>query len=118
MLDRGIMRRATGGTTQDPDSGSTVPEMGDVFFDKCKVSATGGLGVSEPEVGGRTAVEAVSVLKIPASRMDEVSVGDTWVITAAHALSTCRVGQTFKIRREVQRTNAKDRAFIVEEVTA
>ena len=116
MLDRGVMRRATGDTTQDPETGTTVPEFGDLFSDRCKVVASDGLGAREVEIGGRTAVESSSILKLPASRTTEVRSGDRWVITNASAHSTCRVGQEFKILREVQRTHAKDRAFVLEEV--
>jgi hypothetical protein len=117
MLDTGTMRRATGSTTQDPDSGSTVPEFADLFTSKAKIQ-TRNLQAREAEVGGRTATSVRVELHLPISA-PAVEVGDVWEVTRVHALSDRQLlGRKFRVIAPVGKSFATARRLEVEEVVA
>lgn len=117
MSDAGTMRRATGNTTQDPDTGSTVPEFADLFTSKAKIQ-TRNLVAQTREVGGRTAVTVRVELHLPISA-PAVTVGDVWEVTAVGALSdTQLLGRKFRVVAPVAKSLATARRLEVEEIVS
>ena len=117
MLDRGVMRRATGDTTQDPDTGSTVPVFADLFTSKAKIQ-TRNLQAREAEVGGRTSTTVRVELHLPVSA-PAVEVGDVWEVTRVSSLSDMQLlGRKFRVIAPVGKSFATARRLEVEEVVA
>ena len=117
MLDRGTMRRATGATTQDPDTGSTVPEFADQFSSKCKIQ-TRNLQARESEVGGRTATSVRVELHLPITA-PAVEVGDVFEVTRVDARSDRQLlGRKFRVIAPVGKSFATARRLEVEEVVS
>lgn len=86
MLDTAVIRRKTGGTTQDPETGSTIPEYADVFFTPCRVKTTRTYGVQNEEVGGRTAQTVAREFHIPVDS-PQVYPDDVAVMVEVHPSS-------------------------------
>lgn len=117
MSDAGTMRRATGNTTQDPNTGSTIPECADLFTSKAKIQ-TRNLVAQSSEVGGRTAVTVRVELHLPVSA-PAVTVGDVWEVTSVGALSdTQLLGRKFRVVAPVGKSFATARRLEVEEVVS
>jgi hypothetical protein len=117
MTDTVTVRRATGETTQDPDTGSTVPVYADLFTSKCKVQARN-LTALTAEAGGRTATTVRLELHLPLSA-DAVKAGDVAEITAVGALSDVQLlGRKFRITAPVAKSYATARRYEVEEVVS
>jgi hypothetical protein len=117
MTDTVTVRRATGATTQDPDTGSTVPVYTDLFTSKCKVQARS-LQALTAEAGGRTATTVRLELHLPVSA-DAVQTGDVAEVTAVGALSDMQLlGRKFRITAPVAKSFATARRYEVEEVVA
>ena len=117
MLDRGTMRRATGATTQDPDTGSTVPEFADQFSSKCKIQ-TRNLQARESEVGGRTSTTVRVELHLPITA-PAVEVGDVWEMTRVDARSDRQLlGRKFRVIAPVGKSFATARRLEVEEIVS
>jgi hypothetical protein len=113
MTDTVTLRRATGNTTQDPDTGSTVPEYADLFTSKCKVQARS-LQALTAEAGGRTATTVRLELHLPLSA-DPAETGDVAEVTAVGALSDVQLlGRTFRITAPVAKSYATARRYEVE----
>jgi hypothetical protein len=117
MTDTVTVRRATGATTQDPDTGSTVPAYDDLFTSKCKVQARS-LQALTAEAGGRTATTVRLELHLPLSA-DPAETGDVAEVTAVGALSDVQLlGRKFRITAPVAKSFATARRYEVEEVVA
>lgn len=117
MTDTGTMRRPTGNTTQDPDTGSTVPEYADLFTSKAKIQ-TRNLQAREEEVGGRTATTVRVELHLPVDA-PAVQRGDVWEVTAVGALSDMQLlGRRFTVIAPVGKSFATARRLEVEEVVS
>jgi hypothetical protein len=117
MLDRGTMRRANGGTAQDPNTGTTVPAFDDLFTSKAKIQ-TRNLQAREAEAGGRTAITVRVELHLPVSA-PAVERGDVWEVTAVSPLSDRQlIGRKFVVIAPVGKSFATARRLEVEEVVA
>ena len=117
MLDRGTMRRANGGTTQDPDSGTTVPTYDDLFTSNAKIQ-TRNLQARESEVGGRTSTSVRVELHLPVSA-PAVETGDVWEVTRVNALSDVQLlGRKFRVIAPVGKSFATARRLEVEEIVS
>jgi hypothetical protein len=66
MVDSCIIRRATGETVTDPDSGEVTQVWTEVYSGKCEV-ASKNTSTAEPEAGGHEFTEVSSTVKIPAN---------------------------------------------------
>ena len=117
MSDTGIMRRPTGRTIQDADTGSEVPALDDLFTSKCKIQARN-LQATSAEVGGRTAVSVRVELHLPTSAPD-VQAGDVFEVTAVGTLSDLQLlGHKFRVVAPVGKSYATARRLEVVEVIA
>lgn len=117
MTDTCTVRRDTGDTAQDPDTGTVEPVMTDQFTSKCKVQARE-LVAQTAEVAGRTATTVRLELHLPLSA-GEVQTGDVAEVTAVGALSdTHLLGRKFTITAPVAKSFATARRYEVEEVVA
>jgi hypothetical protein len=117
MTDTVTVRRATGNTTQDPDTGSTVPVYADLFTSKCKVQARS-LQALTAEAGGRTATTVRLELHLPLS-VDPARTGDVAEVTAVGTLSDAQLlGRKFRITAPVAKSFATARRYEVEEVVS
>lgn len=117
MSDTGVMRRPTGRTVQDPDTGSEVPQLEDVFGSQCKIQ-TRNLQASGSEVGGRTAVTVRVELHLPVDA-PPVLAGDVFEVTTVGALSDLQLlGRQFRVIAPVGKSYATARRLEVEEVVA
>lgn len=113
MTDTVTVRRATGETAQDPNTGSTVPVYADLFTSKCKVQARN-LTALTAEAGGRTATTVRLELHLPLSAA-AVQTGDVAEITAVGALSDVQLlGRKFRITAPVAKSYATARRYEVE----
>lgn len=84
MLDECEIRYETGKTTQDPVTGSEVPEYAARFTTRCRVKTSSGLTVRAEEVGGRTAATVIRELHIPVDS-PAVEPNDVAVMISVHA---------------------------------
>lgn len=117
MTDIVTVRYATGNTTQDPVTGSTVPEYADRFTSKCKVQARN-LVAQDAEVGGRTATTVRLELHLPVDA-PAVEPGDVCEVTAVGPLSDPQLlGRKFTVVAPVGKSFATARRLEVEEVVA
>lgn len=117
MTDTCTVRRATGATTQDPNTGTTVPVYADLFTSKCKVQARS-LQALTAEAGGRTATTVRLELHLPLSA-DAAETYDVAEITAVGALSDGQlIGRKFTIAAPVAKSFATARRYEVEEVVS
>jgi hypothetical protein len=117
MTDGGVMRRTTGNTTQDPGTGSTVPEYADLFTSKAKIQARS-LQALTAEAGGRTATTIRLELHLPLSA-PAAQTGDVWEHTSVGALSDMQLlGRKFRITAPVAKSFATARRYEVEEVVS
>lgn len=117
MTDVGIMRRPTGRTTQDPNTGSETPVLDDLFTSKAKIQ-TRNLVAQVAEVGGRDSVTVRVELHLPADA-PAVEVGDVWEVTGLGSLSDLQLlGRKFRVVSPVGKSFATARRLEVEEVVA
>lgn len=117
MTDTITIRRATGATTRDPSTGSTVPTYADVLTSKCKVQARS-LQALTADAGGRTATTVRLELHLPVSAA-AVQTGDVAEVTAVGALSDVQLlGRKFTIAAPVAKSFATARRYEVEEVVS
>lgn len=114
MVDQCVVRRPTGHTAQDPDTGSEVPEYADVFVSPCKVQART-LVALEAEVGGRTSTTVRLELHMPLD-VPLVKAYDVAEIVDSHDPQL--VGRKFTITAPVAKSLATARRFEVSEVVA
>lgn len=115
MVDRGIMRRPTGLSTQDPDSGAETPTFDDLFESKAKIQARNLQAITQ-EVGGTTSTSVRVELHLPVSA-PAVQVGDVWEHTRVSSLSDVQLlGRKFRVVAPVGKSFATARRLEVEEV--
>ena len=115
MTDTGIMRRPTGRSTQDPNTGSEAPALDDLFTSKAKIQ-TRNLVAQVAEVGGRDAVTVRVELHLPIDA-PAVEVGDVWEVTGLGSLSDLQLlGRKFRVTSPVGKSFATARRLEVEEV--
>jgi len=117
MTDTVVVRRATGATAQDPDTGTTTPTYADLFSSPCKVQARA-LGALTAEAGGRTATTVRVELHLPLSAA-ALETFDVAEITAVGPLSDPQlVGRKFTITAPVAKSFATARRYEVEQVVS
>lgn len=117
MADACTIRRDTGDTAQDPDTGTVEPVFTTLFSSPCKVQARS-LVALDAEVGGRTATTVRLELHLPVASA-AVKTGDVAEITAVGALSdSTLVGREFMITAPVAKSFATARRYEVEEIVA
>ena len=91
-------KSATGATTQDPTTGTTVPVMDTVLASsKCKLQMP--TVIARPqEAGGRTSFMSRLELHLPAGTTATLQADDRVTITAVGALSDVHlVGRSFRV---------------------
>ena len=111
------MRRPTGRTTQDPDTGNEAPGFTDLFTSKAKIQ-TSNLVAQSAEVGGRTATTVRVELHLPVDA-PAVQAGDVWEHTSVGALSDVQLlGRKFRVVAPVGKSLATARRIEVEEVVS
>jgi hypothetical protein len=117
MTDSCTVRRATGETAQNEDTGTVGPVYTDQFSSKCKVQARA-LAALTAEAGGRTATTVRLELHLPLSA-GAAEVGDVAEITAVGALSDVHLlGRKFTITAPVAKSFATARRYEVTEVVS
>ena len=83
MLDTAEIRRPTGNTVFDEETGTSIPEVLPVFTTRCRVKSTRTYGVLNQEVGGRTAQTVAREFHMPVDS-PAVEPGDVAVLVAIH----------------------------------
>lgn len=95
MVDECIVRRGTGETVVDPDTGSVVDAPGvTVYEGKCKVQSKDS-ATATPDAGGHTFVSVSRQIHIPANSAD-VEDDDVVEITASR-FNTLGVGKMYRV---------------------
>jgi hypothetical protein len=112
MVDAGTAKRPTGPPTYV--DGVDTYTYTDLFTSACKVQ-TSGLSASDAEVGGRTSVTVRTELHLPAATAP-LTVGDLFVVTTPHSLSSVPADATYRVVAPVGKTFATARRYQVEEV--
>lgn len=116
MLDSGTAKRPTGGFAYNGGTDTDAEATSDLFTSVCKVQSRD-VQPHEAEVGGRTSVSVVTELHLPASTA-ALTVGDLFVVTTPHALSTVAASTTFRVTAPVGKTLATARRYEVEQVVS
>ena len=101
MTDTVRVRYKTGNMTQDPDTGSTVPEMATRIASSPARFKSNETQPMTEEVGGRTATTIRLLLELPAMTSPIPSVADEVEILAVGSTSNpARVGLTYEVTGE------------------
>ena len=112
MLDAGAAKRPTGAA--EYVDGVDTFTYDALFTSACKIQ-TSGLSALDAEVGGRMSVAVRTELHLPASTAP-LTVGDVFVVTTPHSLSTVPADATYRVVAPVGKTFATARRYQVEEV--
>ena len=112
MLDAGTAKRPTGDTAYNPVSGNDEDVTADLFSSPCKIQSRN-LQARDVEVGERTSVSVRTELHLPVSTAP-LTVGDVFVVSTPHALSTVPAGTSFRVTAPVGKTLATARRYEVE----
>lgn len=112
MLDAGTAKRPTGGYTYV--DGEEVLATADLFSSPCKIQNRH-LVAQEEQVGERTSVSVRTELHLPVATA-ALTVGDLFVVTTPHALSTVPADAVYRVTGPVGKTLSTARRYEVEEV--
>lgn len=113
MTDTCIVRRKTGATAQNEDTGTVEPVYNDQFTSKCKIQARS-LQALQAEAGSRTATTVRLELHLPLSAA-AAETFDQVEVTAVGALSDVQLlGRKFTITAPVAKSFATARRYEIE----
>lgn len=113
MLDTCTIRRASGETTIDPDTGLPTTTYTTIYTGRCKIQSEAVVTLT-PKSGDHTYTVDRWMLHLPVSATG-IQVGDEATITAS-ALDAANVGRVFHIQGLFRKSMATAQRLPVEEV--